>query len=196
MTKKEQAPAQLSDDEIVDLYWARDEKAIDATDKKYGKYLYTIAYNIVHDDMDCEECLNDTYLGTWNRIPPTRPTVFHVFLSKIMRNIAIDRYRQNTAAKRVPSELIVSLDELNDCIADNPSIEEEYAVSEIARVMNAYLESLSEREQLVFVCRYYYSDYIADIARMLRVSESTVRRELEKIRMGLKEDLRKEGIEV
>ena len=196
MKKEEQVPAHLSDDEIVDLYWARDEKAIVATDKKYGKYLYTIAYNIVHDDMDCEECLNDTYLGTWNRIPPTRPTVFHVFLSKIMRNIAIDRYRQKTAARRVPSELIVSLDELNDCIAYNPSIEDEYAASEIARVMNAYLESLSEREQLVFVCRYYYSDYISDIARMLHVSESTVRRELEKIRMGLKDDLRKEGIDV
>lgn len=196
MTKKDQSPALLTDDEIVDLYWARDEKAIDATDKKYGKYLYTIAYNIVHDDMDCEECLNDTYLGTWNRIPPTRPTVFHVFLSKIMRNIAIDRYRQNTAAKRVPSELVVSLAELDDCMVCDPSAEEEYAISEIARVMNTYLESLSEREQLVFVCRYYYSDYIADIARMLRVSESTVRRELEKIRQNLKAALQKEGIEV
>ena len=196
MTKKDQSPALLTDDQIVDLYWARDEKAIDATDKKYGKYLYTIAYNIVHDDMDCEECLNDTYLGTWNRIPPTRPTIFHVFLSKIMRNIAIDRYRQNTAAKRVPSELVVSLDELDDCMICDPSAEEEYAISEIARVMNAYLESLSEREQLVFVCRYYYSDYIADIARMLRVSESTVRRELEKIRQNLKVALEKEGIEV
>lgn len=196
MTKKDQTTALLSDDEIVELYWARDEKAIDATDKKYGKYLYTIAYNIVHDDMDCEECLNDTYLGTWNRIPPTRPTIFHVFLSKIMRNIAIDRYRQNTAAKRVPSELVVSLDELDDCMVCDPSAEEEYAISEIARVMNAYLESLSEREQLIFVCRYYYSDYIADIARMLRVSESTVRRELEKIRQNLKTALQKEGIEV
>ena len=196
MTKKDQSPALLTDDQIVDLYWARDEKAIDATDKKYGKYLYTIAYNIVHDDMDCEECLNDTYLGTWNRIPPTRPTIFHVFLSKIMRNIAIDRYRQNTAAKRVPSELVVSLDELDDCMICDPSAEEEYAISEIARVMNAYLESLSEREQLVFVCRYYYSDYIADIAHMLRVSESTVRRELEKIRQNLKIALKREGIEV
>ena len=92
----------LPDPEIIELYWARDERAIDETDKKYRQYLHRIAYNIVHDDLDCEECLNDTYLGTWNRIPPTRPNAFQLFLSKIMRNIAIDRYRKNSAKKNIP----------------------------------------------------------------------------------------------
>ena len=89
----------LTDDEIIDMYWERNENAINETDKKYGNYLFTIANNIVNDKMDCEECVNDTYLGTWNRIPPTRPNIFKVFLSKIVRNIAISKYRRNSAQK-------------------------------------------------------------------------------------------------
>lgn len=82
----------LPDEAIIDMYWDRNERAIEETDKKYGKYLYTIAYNILHDGLDCEECVNDTYLGTWNRIPPERPNIFQVFLAKIIRNISIDSY--------------------------------------------------------------------------------------------------------
>ena len=100
----------MSDEDIVALYFARNEKAISETDLKYGRYLFTIAYNIVHDRLDCEECLNDTYLGTWNAIPPHRPPVFQVFLSKIMRNTAVDKFRKTRASKRIPSELVVSLD--------------------------------------------------------------------------------------
>ena len=95
----------LSDEDIVELYWQRQERAIKETDSKYGNYLHTIAYNIVHDNLDCEECLNDTYMGTWERIPPARPSVFKVFLAKIMRNIALDRFRKNSASKRIPSEI-------------------------------------------------------------------------------------------
>ena len=104
----------LADEDIVALYFDRNESAIDETDKKYGKYLYTIAYNIIHDSMDCEECLDDTYLSTWNRIPPTRPKILKVFLSKIMRDVAVDRYRKDSAKKRVPSELTVSLEECDE----------------------------------------------------------------------------------
>ena len=106
----------LSDEEIIELYWKRNEDAIQQTDVKYGKYLFTIAYNIVHDRLDSEECLNDTYLGTWNKIPPERPLVFNVFLSRIMRNVAINRYKKNNAAKRVPQGLIVPLEELGDTL--------------------------------------------------------------------------------
>ena len=154
----------LADEKIIDLYWERNEQAISETDKKYGKYLFTIAYNIVHDRLDCEECLDDTYLGTWNRIPPTRPNAFQVFLSRIMRNIAIDRFRQNTAAKKIPSELVCSLEELDDCITDGMTVEEEYAAREIARVLNDFLHSLPHRSEFIFMCRYYYSDYVKKIA--------------------------------
>lgn len=186
--------AVLTDEKIIELYWARNEQAIGETDKKYGKYLFTIAYNIVHDRLDCEECLNDTYLGTWNRIPPTRPSVLQAFLSRIMRNIAIDRFRKNTASKKVPSELMCSLEELDDCIADGMTVEEEYAVREIARVLSDYLRELPDRSEFIFVCRYYFSDYVKKIAEMLKVSEDTVYRELAEMRQGLKERLDKEGL--
>ena len=185
---------QLSDEAIIELYWQRDEGAIDATDKKYGRYLYTIAYNIIHDSMDCEECVNDTYLGVWNRIPPTRPNIFQVFLAKIMRNIAIDRFRQNTASKRVPSEMVVSLSELDNCITYGSSMEEAYVIKEISRVLNTYLHTLSSHDEFIFVCRYYYSDSVVNIAKMLGVSEKTVYRRLSELRGKLKEILDKEGL--
>lgn len=161
---KNDAPALLADESIVELYWQRNEKAISETDRKYGKYLYVIAYNIVHDRLDCEECLNDTYLGTWNQIPPQRPNVFQVFLSRIMRNIAVDRLRANSAQKRVPSEMMVSLDELNDCITDEVTMEETIALRELSRVMNDYLRTLNDREQFIFVCRYYIEEGITAVA--------------------------------
>lgn len=188
------APKPLSDERIIELYWDRDEKAISETDRKYGKYLYVIAYNIVHNRLDCEECLNDTYLGTWEAIPPHRPNVFQVFLSRIMRNIAVDRLREISAQKRVPSEMIVSLDELGDCIADDTTPEEELAVEQLTRVLEDYVKTLDDREQFIFVCRYYYADKVSSIARMLQIGESTVYRELTAIREGLKARLEKEGV--
>lgn len=98
------------DEEIVRLYFDRDEAAIRETDRKYGKFLFGIAYNILHDRLDCEECRNDTYLGIWNSIPPTRPVSFRAFITRIMRNTAIKKYKERTCLKRVPSELTVPLD--------------------------------------------------------------------------------------
>ena len=189
-TKSEQY---LPDPEIVELYWNREERAIDETDKKYRQYLHRIAYNIVHDDLDCEECLNDTYLGTWNSIPPTRPNAFQLFLSKIMRNIAIDKYRRNSVKRNVPSELVVSLDELDECMAVASSVEEEYLVENLRRVLNDFLNSQSERAYTAFICRYYYADYIENIAEMLGVHKRTVLRELARMRHELRDRLCEEG---
>jgi RNA polymerase sigma-70 factor (ECF subfamily) len=185
---------QLEDHEIVELYWARDERAIEETSKKYEKYLYRIAYNIVKDRMDSEECVNDTYLNTWNGIPPARPSVLHVFLAKITRNLALDRFRKNGAAKRIPSEMTISLEELDEAISAQPSPEEEYLIGEISRVLNGYLRSLPPRSEFIFVCRYYYADGVEAIAQMLDVSRNTVSRELSAMRKGLRELLEKEGI--
>ena len=182
----------LSDEAIIALYWSRNEQAITETDRKYKRYLYTIAYNILHDHSDCEECLNDTYLGTWNKIPPTKPSIFQVFLSKIMRNIAVVRYKHNKADKRIPSELTTSLEELEPFIP-TAHPQQEYLISELGRLISIYLRTLSERSAFIFICRYYCSDRIADIAAMLHISERTVFRELTDIRQGLKEFLKKEG---
>ena len=192
-TEKIATPSVLSDEEIIELYWNREERAISETDVKYRRYLFTIAYNIVHDRLDCEECLNDTYLGTWNSIPPHRPNIFQIFLARITRNIAVDRYRENTASKRIPSEMTVSLDELNDCVAYDPRVEEDTLVKGISSVLNEFLRSLPEREKFAFVCRYYYADPIASIAKMLQVNERTVFRDLAKTRARLKELLEKAG---
>lgn len=186
----------LPDEEIISLYWNRNESAIDATDVKYGKYLYTIAYNILNDNMDSEECLNDTYLGTWNAIPPQRPTLFQAFLSKIMRNTALGRVRKATSAKRIPSELILSLEELDECIQLEPGEDEKYYVNRLSELFNSYLETLSDRQLFVFICRYYYSDSVARIADMLKLSKNTIFRDLATIRNSLREYLEREGYSI
>ncbi len=190
------ATPEKSDGEILDLYWARDEQAIACTDAKYGKYLYTIAYNILHDRLDCEESVSDTYLGAWNRIPPARPTVFHVFLSRMTRNISVSRYRRNSAARRIPGELLISLEELEESAALVAAEEDTAAVERLSHVFNDLLREMTEREEFVFVCRYYYSDPVRRIAGMYRVSERTVQRDLERIRVRLRMLLEKEGIDV
>lgn len=184
----------LSDHEIVELYWNRNEKAITETDVKYRKFLFTIAYNIVHDDLDCEECLNDTYLGTWNSIPPTRPSILQAFLSRIMRNIAVNRFKKNHTARRIPSELVVSLEELDQCMSSDLSLEDELAIKQLSDALNAHLHGMDERDRLVFMCRYYYADKIIEIADMLGVSRNTVTKYLSDIREGLRAHLVKEGL--
>lgn len=191
--EKSEREGLLSDEKIIELYWKREEKAIKETDKKYGKYLYTIAYNIVHDRLDCEECLNDTYLGTWNSIPPAKPTKFQVFLSKIMRNFAFDRFKRNTALKRIPSELVISMDELGECFDNGISTEEEYFIGEVCKTLNEFLSKQSKRREFIFVCRYYYADSVANIAKMLEVSDKTVYRELSELRKEFKEEIEKGG---
>lgn len=188
------AMAHLPDEEIVELYWNRNEKAITATDDKYRQFLFTIAYNIVHDNLDCEECLNDTYLGTWNRIPPTRPNIFQAFLARIMRNIAVNRFKHNTAAKRVPSELTVSLEELTNYMRSDLTLEDEIAIGQLSDALNAYLRDLPDHERLVFMCRYYYADKVIEIADMMGISRNTVTKHLTDIREGLKNHLIKEGV--
>lgn len=194
--KKDSQRPILTDDEIVSLYCQRQEKAIDATDAKYGRYLYTIAYNILNDNMDSEECLNDTYLGTWNSIPPAKPTILQAFLSKIMRNTALGRVRRSAAGKRIPSEMSKSLEELDECIGWEPGEDEKYYVNRLSELFNTYLETLSDRQLFIFICRYYYSDPVVKIADMLKLSKNTVFRDLAEIRKGLKEFLEKEGYEV
>ena len=182
-----------SDEEIIEMYWKRNEAAIKETDRKYGTYLFHLARNIVHDESDCEECLNDTYLGTWNRIPPTRPNALQAFLARIMRNIAIDRFRSNTAARHVPSELTDSLDELDESIRLQYVEEEDEAARDVARILNEYIDSLPRRREFVFVCRYYFADSVEHIADLLNVSKVTISRELAAIRRDLREKLEKEG---
>ncbi len=186
----------LCDNDIIELYFQRDEQAIKATSIKYGKYLFTIGNNILNDKWDSEECVNDTYFATWNRIPPQRPTYLQMFLSKIMRDVSVSKYRKNKSKKRIASELVVSMEELGDCIVSESSVDEDLAMKEIVRVLNEFLQDISKRQRFVFICRYYYCDSVKSISSMLGVSSKTVYRELEAIRSQLKDALEKEGINV
>ncbi len=186
----------IADEQIIELYWQRDENAIHETDVKYGKMLFHIAYGILYDSLDCEECKNDTYLGVWNKIPPTRPTVFSAFISKIMRNIAIDRYKLKTSQKRIPSELTVSMEELCDFLHTNDSPEVEYTATELGKFISDYVKGLSYRQQYIFIERYYLASTIESIANELGVGLATVHRELGKIKQELKICLERNGVYV
>ncbi len=183
----------MRDEDIIALYWQRDENAIKQTDIKYGAYLMAIARNIVRDLRDCEECLNDTYLDAWNAIPPKRPTLLQAFLASIMRRTAIDCYRANTRDKRVPTDAIDSFDELEYVIAggDHPAKQAEAA--HLASLISGYVRALPWRRKYVFMARYYAARSIAEVAEALSCSEATVNRDIARIRDELRALLKKEG---
>jgi RNA polymerase sigma-70 factor (ECF subfamily) len=182
----------MNDFDIVELFFQRDERAITETDAKYGKYLFSVAYNIVHDRIDCEECLNDTYLDAWNTIPPERPAVLKAFLAIIMRRRAIDRYKAEKRKKRIPSELTVSLSELEFTLSDDTP-QSKLEAKELCRIISDFLRSLPERRAYIFMSRYYAARPIREIANKLCVSESTVNKELALIRQSLRKMLESEG---
>ena len=191
--KKIKAP--LSDEDIIELYWQRDESAIDETDFKYRKYLFTIAYNILYSNEDCEECLNDTYLGTWGAIPPERPNYLKAFLTTIIRRVSINRYNEKNREKRIPSNMTDSLEELGDIMGEN-SIVQEIQAEQLGKIISDYLRSLNKRQRYIFMSRYYMAEPIDKVARELGMSKSTVNKEIALIKSGLKKVLEREGYRV
>lgn len=183
----------MSDEEIIALYWQRDENAIRATDAKYRDYLMAIARNIVRDLRDCEECLNDTYLDAWNAIPPKRPTLLQAFLATIMRRTAIDRYRANTRDKRVPTDAIDSFDELEYVIVGGEQPAKMAEAEHLAALISGYVRALPKRRKYVFMARYFAARSIAEVAEALSCSEATVNRDIARIRDELRTLLEKEG---
>ena len=184
----------IADEQIINLYWQREETAIQETDKKYGKFLFRIAYNILHDSLDCEECQNDTYLGVWNAIPPTRPTVFPAFITQIMRRIAINRYKEKMSKKRIPFELTISMDDLNDTLHSGNTVEADFEAEEIGKLINEYVRKLSDRQRYIFIERFYLAETVETIAKDLSISTPTVYREIEKIKKGLKLHLERNDV--
>ncbi len=183
----------LRDEKIIDLYWERDEKAIDETDFKYKNYLFSVAFNIVHDGLDCEECLNDTYLGAWNAIPPSRPDVLRAFLTVIMRRAAIKRYHKARKGGTVPSEMTVSLSELEEFLKSEDDVSTELDFVRLGKVISSFVRSLPSRRQYIFISRYYIANTVNAIASDLNLSRSSVNKELAAIRRDLKEKLESEG---
>ena len=192
MRSKEQAPL-AADEAIVELYWERDERAIEETDRKYGAYLMTVAYRILQSREDSEECLNDTYLKTWNAIPPSRPSILRSFLSKIMRGTALDRYDERTRKKRVPAELCIPLSEVEALLPDLTE-DDEAEARQISLILSEYLDGVNDRSLYMFVNRYFFVMPVREIAERLGVSESTVHKDLAAMREELRERLAEGGI--
>lgn len=186
----------MSDEKIIELYFKRDEQAIAQTDIKYRNFLLSIAYNIVHDTCDCEECLNDTYKDTWNSIPPARPSLLQAFLAAIMRRTAIDLYKTKTRQKRISSEFTVSLSEIEDFVSSRDDTFSSVDANELGRVISDFVRSLSQRRMYIFMSRYYIFRPINEISKLLGCSESTVNKEIASIKKQLKEKLKEEGYTV
>ncbi len=185
----------MKDEELIHLYWERNERAISQTSHIYGKYCYAIAYNILHDNEDSEECVNDSYHKVWNVIPPTRPTVFPAFLGRIVRNISLDRYKKRTAEKRGGSQIPVILDEIGEVASDTPSPEDECVRLEVVGAINDFLRTLPTEQRVMLVCRYWYADDVKVIAERLGMKENSVSVTLRRIRNKLREYLVSRGIE-
>lgn len=186
MSKSTEQQEIIADEQIIELYWRREEKAIQETDKKYGQFLFRIAYNILHERLDCEECQNDTYLGVWNAIPPTRPTVFPAFITQIMRRIAINRYKEKASKKRIPSELTISMEDVNGTLHGDDSVAVKYEMAEVGKIINNYVRELSDRQRYIFIDRFYLAESVETIATDLSISVPTVYREIDKIKHSLK----------
>lgn len=184
----------MDDRQIVNLYWRRSEKAIEETALAYGSYCYSIAYNVLNNGADAEECVNDTYLDAWNSIPPHRPSVLSTFLGKITRRISIDKWRKSNAEKRGGGQAAVVLDELEECIPDKSDVEQTVETQLLADVINSFVKELPNREQRVFICRYWYMDSVEAIAARFGFSESKVKSMLYRTRQKLRERLIKEGL--
>ena len=184
----------MDDKSIIDLYFNRDEEAITQTDQKYGRYCYCIAYNILNNKEDAEESVSDTYMSAWSAIPPRRPTALGAFLGKITRHISIDRWRACSAQKRGGTEVILALEELEDCVAGLQNVEMEYESKELIRAYAEFLDTLPVTERRVFLRRYWYVDSIEAIAGKFGFSQSKVKTMLHRTRVKLRKQLAKEGL--
>jgi len=194
--KSEQMPMSPNDEKIIDMYWERDPDAIQETNQKYGNMLRTVAYNILSDYQDCEECQNDTYFRVWKAIPSARPPVFSTFIVRIMRWVALSRYKEKSRKKRIPSQLTLSLEELEESISSELLVEESYEAKELGEMISNFVWSLNDRQRYLFMDRYYLAEPVEKTAADLSISVKTAYRELGRIKQGLKEYLERNGVRV
>lgn len=184
----------MTDAKILELYWSRDQSAIAQSASQYGSYCYSIAYGILQSKEDAEECLNDTWLRAWNAIPPQRPRKLSLFLGKITRNLAFDRYKMHRAQKRGGSEFTLILHELDECVPASDIANKEIEGLELELLINSFLHSLPERECSIFLLRYWYNKSHSEIGARFSMKENSVKASLFRSRRKLKSFLEKEGV--
>ena len=184
----------MEDREIVQLYWDRDERAIGESDRKYGALCRGVALRVLESIEDSEECVSDTWLRSWNTIPPQRPNLLGAFLARITRNLALDRWRAARAERRGGGETALALEELEDCVS-GLSLEDEVERRELVRALTGFLRSLPEGDRNLFLRRYWAVETLEKLAKEEGQSVSALHRRLRKLRAALADWLRKEGIE-
>lgn len=184
----------MDDKEILNLFFNRSEEAITETIKKYGNYCMKIALNILNNVSDSEECLNDTWLGLWNSVPPEKPDPLKVYIGRICRNISLKKYKYNNAAKR-NKEMNLILTEIDEYIPGCAEYDD-YEFDRIIELINEFLLLLSKENRIIFIRRYWYADKIKEIAETLNISENNVKGKLYKTRNKLKNHLIKKGVNI
>ena len=186
----------MEDKEIIRMYWNREDKAIEATAEKYGRYCRAIAKNILNSEEDAEECVNDTYLNAWNAMPSHWPEQLSTFLGKITRNLSFNKYKRNRAEKRGGGEMALVLDELLDCVSDKDDVQEIVDRQELIAAVNAFVRGLPFPKRNLFVRRYWYAEPISQIAKDCGLSQANVSKTLERCRKQLKNHLKERGFEL
>lgn len=184
----------MDDETIINLYWAREESAIQETDRVYGKRLHRLSERILTNFEDSQECVSDTYLNAWNSMPPQWPQYLFAFLAKICRFVSFGRLDWKNAARR-KADVVSLTAEMELCIPD-PSIEAKLEGEEIGRLLNGFLDTLPQDSRLIFMRRYWYADPIEEIALRYSMGTSRVKTQLYRTRLKLREYLAKEGITV
>lgn len=183
----------MDDKEIINLYNLRNEQAITETSEKYGKYCFSIADNILHCSQSSEECVNDTYLKTWNSIPPSNPNSLKLFLAKIVRNLAFDRYRETARKKRGSGETALALEEIKEFLPISGQAETSVEEIEFMDSINRFLSYIEKRERCIFINRYFHIESVKSIANKYNISENNVHKILSRTRIKLKLFLEAEG---
>ena len=184
----------MEDHQIIGLYHRRDETAISATDEKYGPYCRTIALNLLDSREDAEECVSDTWLAAWNRMPPDRPQSLRAFLGRVTRNLSISRWRAARAQKRGGAEILLS--ELEDCIPAARTLEEEIDSRQLGRVISAWLDGLAQEDRWLFLRRYWYGDSVNAPAGDLGTTANHLSQRLLRLRKKLRRTLEQEGVDL
>ena len=183
----------IDDEKIIELFFKRDQQAIRELDIKYGKICHNLSYNIVNSRQDAEECVNDAYLGAWNAIPPVHPNPLLSYIVKIVRNISLKIYWRKEAAKR-SGHYTIALAEIEGCIADQKTVEDEIEARELARIMEEFLDTLTLANRVIFMRRYWFSDSCRDIAGLMGLTEKNISVRLTRIRQKMRQYLMERGV--
>lgn len=183
----------MDDEKIIELFFERSEQGIRELDQKYGKICHSLSYNIVNSRQDAEECVNDAYLGAWNAIPPARPHPLLPYIVKIVRNLSLKCYWRKEAVKR-SGRYTVALEELETCVADRKTVEDEIETGELTQVIEDFLDTLTLENRVIFLRRYWFFDSYKDIAESVGLSEKTVSVRLTRLRGKMKQYFIERGV--